>query len=175
MLPPGHVAGGYLVAKLVSLVVPILVNPLFFILTAVFAFSPDLDYFVAFGKSKSMIIKEKDTSHRQFISHAPLIYLAVYLTSLLIFPNFRLISHAFILGIWSHFLLDSFSPTRHGIRWLYPFSKKPYSFNWDYEIIVPEASFFRYWFSFVKQYTHIFTFKLEVAIIIIAVITLILS
>lgn len=172
MLPPGHVAGGYLLAKLVAVFVPALTNPLFFIYTALFAFIPDLDYFVAFVKIKRMIIKVNEVSHRQFISHAPLVYLGVYLVWLLVFPNSSLIAHAFILGTWSHFLLDSFSPTKQGIRWLYPFSKKAYSFNFDREIIVPEADFFTYWINFIKQYVRVFSFKVEIFLVLAAIMVL---
>jgi hypothetical protein len=173
MLPPGHIAGGYLIARITSLIVPVLNNPLFFLLTSVFAFIPDLDIFAVFTKAKKFVLIESDAGkHRRFISHAPLIYLAIYLLWLLLFPENSLIAHAFILGTWSHFILDSFAPTEHGIRWLYPFSKKPYSFNLDHEFRMPEANFFKYWLSFVKGYTRVFSFKLEMVLIALAVILL---
>jgi len=175
MLPPGHVAGGYLLARLVSLAVPALVSPLFFILTAVFAFVPDLDMFVVFAKAKKFVNQEQDTSlHRRFISHSPLVYLAIYIAWLVIFPNSALIAHAFILGTWSHFLLDSFAPAKDSIRWLYPFSKKPYGLNFDEAIVVTEPNFYKHWLDFVHRYTKVFSFKLEVILILLALAVLIL-
>jgi hypothetical protein len=173
MLPPGHVAGGYLLARLVALAVPTLVNPLFFIYTAIFAFIPDLDMFVAFFKDKKLIHGDTDAgTHRKFISHAPLVYLAVYIGWIILFPASSLVAHAFILGTWSHFLLDSFAPSKFAIRWLYPFSSKGYSFQLDPVIFLPEAPFFKFWIRFLKEYARVFTFKLEAVIILSAIIIL---
>jgi hypothetical protein len=172
MLPPGHVAGGYLTAKLVSLIFPVFVNPLFFILTSIFALIPDLDMFIAFYKNKRLTIKENEVSHRKFITHAPLLYLGIYLLWIFLFPDFNLAAHAFILGTWSHFILDSFSSREYGIKWLYPFFHKPYSFNLDTDIVINESDFLKYWFKFFIAYTKLFSFKLEIVLILIAIVAL---
>ncbi|MBI2607649.1 MAG: metal-dependent hydrolase [Candidatus Doudnabacteria bacterium] len=169
MLPPGHVVGGYLVARLTALSSSSLANSTFFALTALFAFVPDLDRFVTFIRIKSFTSRA-DEDHRLYITHAPLAYLLVFLGWIILFPESSLIAYAFILGTWSHFFLDTFSA--EGVIWLYPFSKKPLSFNTDNRIVIESKPFFAHWMEFLIKYFKTFTFKLEVILIILALLTL---
>src|SRR3989338_3782405 len=119
MLPPGHIAAGFLATKIASGFVPELNQPQYLALGAFFGFIPDLDFFLAFFKLKKFISSEK-LNHRRFATHAPLLYLLLFILSYyLIFPQHPLTALAFILGTWSHFLIDTFAA--EGIGWLYPF------------------------------------------------------
>jgi len=59
--------------------------------------------------------------HHTWPSHYPIIYVPL-LFSLIIWPDLKLF--LVFLGIFSHFILDSFFGGK--IMWLYPFSKKPF-------------------------------------------------
>src|SRR3989344_9001017 len=117
MLPPGHAAGGYLLARLVLLFIPFLVDPAYLLYSALFSIVPDLDYLAIFAKSKSLNLKATDAgSHRHYLTHAPLVYVLVYTLWLLLFPQTAIFAHAFITGTWSHFFLDSFAPSQDGLK-----------------------------------------------------------
>ncbi|HEV8601000.1 MAG TPA: metal-dependent hydrolase [Patescibacteria group bacterium] len=165
MLPPGHIAGGFLAAKIASHFIPELDHSKYLLLSSFFGFFPDLDFFFAFFKAKKFISRE-DINHRQFVTHAPLLYLVVF-TALYSFPNLRLFAWTFILGTWSHFLLDSISSV--GIAWLYPFTSKLYNKTWDSRIAISEQGFLKHWTTFVREYMKIFSFKAEMAIILVAI------
>ncbi|MEJ0021138.1 MAG: metal-dependent hydrolase [Candidatus Doudnabacteria bacterium] len=172
MLPPGHIAGGYLAGKVAAIWIPQLNQPEYLALCALFGFFPDLDFFYVFYKKRKFIADEK-INHHEFVSHAPLLYLAVFLAWFALFPQTWLVATTFILGTWSHFVIDTI--TTDGIAWLYPFSKKRFGLSPDPEIPLVDRKFWDFWTDFVKQYSKLISFKLETAIIVIAFITLILS
>jgi hypothetical protein len=176
MLPPGHVAAGYLAAySFVKIVKPALepsqINQLI-LWSTFFSFAPDLDWFWAFAREKAFIVKDfKQNDHRKFYSHAPLPWLA---TGLLIY---FLSSNEFVkyfglmlwLGSWTHFVLDSIE---YGIMWLWPFSSKVYALK-DAGLALEaneEKRFFAYWWHSVRLYTKSVSFYLEVVIVIFALI-----
>lgn len=165
MLPPGHIAAGFLSAKIASNFIPALGEPQYLGLTAFFGFFPDLDFFLAFFKLKKFI-SSNDVNHRRFATHAPLLYLFLFTVYYLLFPDDRIFAWAFIIGTWSHFLIDSFSA--EGVQWLYPFSKKLYGLPLDARISVKEQGFMAHWVEFVKVYSRVFSFKAEILLIIIA-------
>lgn len=169
MLPPGHMAGGYLLAKLVALSNTNLANATFFGFTALFAFIPDLDTFVSFSKSKSLTIHE-GVNHRLYFTHAPLLYLAIFIIWVILFPGSSQVAYAFILGTWSHFLLDTLSEA--GIMWLYPFTNKSISFKADKNFLPEGSQFLSHWIDFLKKYSKVFSFKLEVFIIALSLVVL---
>src|SRR3989338_11058321 len=108
MLPPGHIAGGYTAGKLAAWLFPQLNTPEFLVLAAFFGFFPDLDFFLAFAKSKRMIIDSR-FNHHKFATHAPVLYFLIFGICYLIFPDYRYIAVAFIIGTWSHLLIDTFA------------------------------------------------------------------
>jgi hypothetical protein len=118
-------------------------------------------------KAKKMIIV-KSINHREFITHAPLVYLLVFAIWYWLFPEARLFSWSFIIGTWSHFFIDTFGAPVDGIPWLYPFSKKNFCINIDRDTEHTERPFINYWMTFVKQYIKLATAKLELLVIIIA-------
>lgn len=166
MLPPGHIAAGYLAGKLASQFIPELNKPEYLALTSLFAFLPDLDFFFAFFKLKKFI-SSSDANHHDYLSHAPLLYLLAFVICYLLFPDYHLVAITFIIGTWSHFIIDSISAV--GILWLYPFNKKLYGLTLDRRIEITDQRFFPHWQRFVKEYTKVFSFRLEIALIIIAI------
>ena len=179
MLPPGHITGGYLAAlaaaKLFGQDIPELNSASFIAFGAFMGFAPDLDTFYKFHEAGRMYDQEKgmDDSHRRYHSHAPLFYLAI--AALLFMAGISARSTAlqafavmFLVGSWSHFFLDTFESSGHGIRWLFPFTDRVFSFfPMLFKKAVGGNNFFEYWITFVKHYARRPEFYLEIAIIII--------
>ncbi len=179
MLPPGHVAGGYLTAyALIKIAKPDLDDAQIqqlLALGALFGFSPDLDMFAAFAKIKSWTIQSDKIDHRKFISHAPFVWLVagllIYFLSDSTFIQY--VGLLVWLGGWSHFVLDSFG---HGIRWFWPFSKRLFALkDVDVKSNIAAPGFFNYWSTFLKHYTTQLSFYLEIVVIISAITTFITS
>ncbi len=176
MLPPGHIAAGYLTGYVLLKVANPALSPQevqhLMMWTTFFGFAPDLDTFWAFFKQKSFLLSgEKQVSHRKFYSHAPIIWLVVGLL-IYFFGSSVYIKYfglSLWLGSWSHFLLDSIE---YGIMWLWPFSNKVYALkNVEIKVFIPEKNFFKHTWQFLKIYSTRVTFYLEVLIILIAIIT----
>ncbi len=172
MLPPGHIAGGYLAAyALLKIAKPdlsgIQIQNLIY-WSMFFSFAPDLDSFISFARGKALIVADQKHNHRKYYSHAPVLWLIAGL--LIYFLSASVYGKTFgsivWLASWSHFLLDSVD---YGIMWLWPLSSKVYSLR-NPEIVfdIPERGFFGYWWHFVKLYTGLFTFYLEILIVIAA-------
>ena len=175
MLPPGHIAAGYLTAKA-------LLHFTHQNLTAhqqnqlllwgmLFGFIPDIDTFIAFAREKSFWNVGEKNNHRKFVTHAPIIWLVIGLIVLAVAPNvyWKDVGLLLWLGSWSHFLLDTI---QYGIMWLWPFSKRVYAFK-DREkqyINSSGSGFWRYWTGFVKSYGQSITFYCELIILISAII-----
>src|SRR5579864_7278991 len=115
MLPPGHVAAGYLVTKtLLNIAKPavtaVQLNRLLW-WGVFFSFAPDLDNFVAFAIVRGWWYKPGTDSsiHRRFYSHVPLLWLIPGLLIYLVAtsPYVRYIGLLLWLGSWTHFILDS--------------------------------------------------------------------
>ncbi len=189
MLPPGHIAAGYIIAEAVIKFVPFNLTvdqtqTLSFIGMFV-GFAPDLDFFYAFAKLGRMRIDNEKANHRKLIGHAPLLWL---LLGLIIFFGAAVIStsnqdfyKALGLIIWlcsfGHFVLDSES----GIMWAWPISKKLYYFPLGYlkgskpkvetlNLVSPNENFFQFWLDVVKRYMTETSSYLEIIIIIIALV-----
>lgn len=175
MLPPGHIAAGFLTAQaLLKIAQPNLTvgehNHLL-LWGMFFGFAPDLDMFYAFFKEKAFIIKDlKKRDHRKFASHAPVLWLlaglAIYFLAVSTYLKF--IGLMLWLGSWTHFLLDS---VEYGIMWLWPISRKVYALK-DPELVlsITETQFIPYWLQSVRQYAKFYSFYLEVFIILSALI-----
>ncbi len=181
MLPPGHVAAGYLIALSLLKIAKPDIDPAharyLLWLGAFFAFAPDLDMFYAFAKVKRFAIQIDKINHRELLSHAPMLWFLAGLILILASHDtfWRLVGLLIWLGSWSHFLLDSI---QKGIMWLWPFRRKLFALLESSELKLQEIpqnffdfkGFFRYWFSFVKYYINDFsaTFYLEMVLIITA-------
>jgi hypothetical protein len=176
MLPPGHIAAGYLVAKsLITFTHPALsstqVNSLL-LWGMFFGFSPDLDMFWVFFKRRRFI--DKGENHRKLLPHAPVLWLIVGVG---IFFIGRYLQSEYLsyfglilwLGAWSHFVLDSI---HHGVMWLWPFRTDQFRVFHNLLPDTPVASPFVYWWRVVKLYAiHMGpSFYSEIAIIIAALI-----
>jgi len=180
MLPPGHIAAGYLTAKVLTSslqynLTASQINELSLI-GAIIGFLPDLDFFFAFAKLKAFRIDDGVVNHRKLFPHAPIPWL---IAGLIIFfaasSDFgKVLGLVVWLSSWSHFILDSES----GIMWLWPatkrfipFSEAYYSRKHEFEE-KEEKSFLKYWFNFaVKGYSSL-SGLIEIFIVLIALIVL---
>jgi|SRR6185503_5398338 len=175
MLPPGHTAGGYLVAKAVTKFLPYQftreqLRKLYW-LGMFMGFVPDLDMFYAFYKSGSFTIDRLTTDHRTYLTHTPLPWLVL---GLLIFTSAKskyakAVGIIIWLGAWSHLVLDSLE---HGVRWLWPLTDKLYAIKPTVHslIDIQTSDFFPYWIHFVSWYlSHSITFYFEIIIITAAI------
>lgn len=163
MLPPGHLAAGYLTAKaLLHFWHPALnqdqLNQMLW-WGVFFGFAPDLDVFYLFFKSRAFKIDPRKGDHRLYCSHVPILWLAA---GLLIFfvsfePFWKIFGLMLWLCSWSHFVLDSI---QYGIMWLWPLNNKVYGlFPVASEAKVEknileaiEHTFFSYWVVYLKEY-----------------------
>lgn len=178
MLPPGHFAAGFLIAKgMITLLAPNIPEhqeQLLLLWGGFFGFAPDLDMFWAFYRNKGFIFHDaKKVYHRDYLPHAPFLWLCVSVCIFLISsdPFWKFFALILGAGSWSHFLLDSF---KVGIRWLWPFSDIYYAFflPGDKKFHTTKG-FFNYWLEFLRRYTtnpdYRITFVLEVIIILVAI------
>jgi membrane-bound metal-dependent hydrolase YbcI (DUF457 family) len=173
MLPPGHIAAGFLTAKaLLHFAHPGLsaaqqTHLLWW--GAFFGFAPDLDNFVAFAKVRAWWYKPGTDSniHRRFYSHLPVLWL---FAGLLIYvfawsPYYKMFGLVVWLGSWSHFLLDSIDI--YGIMWLWPFNKEIWALkDRGVDVKINSKGFFEFWFNFLKFYVTRWTFYVELVLLI---------
>lgn len=182
MLPPGHIAAGYLLATaLLNFTQPgfdTQQTAQLLALGAFFGFAPDLDVFFSFARGKSVSVPLMKHNHRFYWSHTPLPWLIV---SLLIYflasdPFLKYVGLMIWLGSWSHFALDSII---FGIMWLWPFSNKHFALSKNKnDIMAGEQTglgFFRSWLAFLKNWQRDYRINLilEFIIIVSAIITFI--
>lgn len=173
MLPPGHVAAGFLSAQaLLQTIKPGLSaaqeqNLLWW--GAFWAFAPDLDIFWAFFKAKSFYYNQKDNSvHRQFLTHIPLLWLIPALLIYLFAQSqyWQMFGLVMWAGSWSHFLLDSLE---YGVMWLWPVNRQVWALkNSGVKHQFSGDTFWDYWKNFLKYYCRSLTFYSEVAVLLAA-------
>jgi membrane-bound metal-dependent hydrolase YbcI (DUF457 family) len=175
MLPPGHIAAGYLVGRAVLYyghpdITASQRNILLF-LGCFFAFAPDFDFLYVFFKEKGFVIKKGDTNHRKLLSHAPVLWLIVGLViySFASDDFWRYVGLFAWLCSWSHFLMDSI---QHGVMWLWPFSTRSFALK-DPDIKhppLPSDNFISHWLLFLKFYAYKvrWTFYAEVLVLLAA-------
>lgn len=179
MLPPGHIAAGYLAAyALIKITKPVLttgqIDQLLWF-GALMGFVPDLDTFFSFARVGSFTFNADKTDHRKYFTHAPIFWLVVGLSIFFTAPSLfiKYVGLIIWLGPWSHFFWDSL---QYGIPWLWPFKKDIYAFR-DKEVNYegPPEPFFKYWFSFLKLYITKakMTFYTEIILIVLALISLV--
>lgn len=170
MLPPGHVAAGYLTAfaltrGLYPNLDPSQTNQLL-ALGALFGFLPDLDMFWAFLKARGFTFERRTVNHRKFLSHAPILWLVAGLLWYWLADSQVAEAAGLLLWLasWSHFLLDT---PEYGIMWLWPFSGTVVAL-WDREVNFEarQHGFFGYWLGFLRWYvTTRVTFWLELMVV----------
>lgn len=177
MLPPGHIAAGFLTALAVIKLTGSHLSPgqidQILLLGGLIGFVPDLDIFGAFAKVRKFKIDVEKADHRRYLAHAPILWLvgglAVFFTST--DPFIKTVGLVIWLSSWSHFLCDTL---QYGIMWLWPFSKKLYAIK-DRETKMADPGsnglgFFAYWLKFIRLYTTkaVFSFSFEVLLIVAA-------
>jgi hypothetical protein len=177
MLPTGHFAAGYLTTRLTiaSLIAtfPQGSEPKFWAIGLIASVLPDLDEFIVFYKVKRFTGDNK-VVHRKFISHAPLLHLAIGSVALLVSTvlgsqDWQLYSILYVVGTWTHFVFDSFG---YGILWLWPFTNRLYSVRArERNFEISEKRFLQHWLQFLKKYSQDLVFYLEILVIVIALIT----
>jgi membrane-bound metal-dependent hydrolase YbcI (DUF457 family) len=171
MLPPGHIAAGFLTAKALlhftgQGLTQTQQNHLLW-WGIFFSFAPDLDSFISFAKEKSFAVRNPaKNNHRKFVSHVPILwaiagFLIFFLSRTQYFKVFGLILW---LCSWSHFILDSIE---YGIMWLWPFNKEKWALK-DRGIDKPIVgkTFTEYWLNFLKFYITRWTFYAEIIVLI---------
>lgn len=176
MLPPGHIAGAYLTTTLALLLIQPAVTShqqwMLLLIGIFFGIAPDFDFFYGFIKYRRWTASEDVFDHRQFLSHAPLIWLFTGLLVSLIAANpfWKFFGLLIWIGSWTHFALDS---VEQGVKWFWPFSQKTYALRSQKIInryITKERRFFPFWIGMVKHYAQTsVVFYCEIAVIIIAV------
>jgi hypothetical protein len=179
MLPPGHIAAGYLVAEALirATHVPLTdtQTSILLLLGMFFAFAPDLDMFYGFATRHEWTASSKTFNHRRFMSHVPVLWLiaglGVYIFAAT--PFMQCVGLLLWLGSWSHFLLDSIES---GVMWLWPFSHKVFALkNPGKTYVSSERRFFKFWTDFVQAYFHSPAFPFELIIITAAITVFLLS
>ena len=157
MLPFGHIAVGYLATQVLLRLTGANfsaheTSQLLLIGTTI-GFIPDLDMFYTFAKVKKFFITDIDKDdHRKYLSHIPLVWLA--LGFIIYFfgtnPFTKYVGLLLWLCSWSHFIFDSLG---HGIMWLWPFSTRLIALdNRKFEEDKYPRNFFGYWLSFIDEY-----------------------
>ncbi|MDP2630177.1 MAG: metal-dependent hydrolase [Candidatus Uhrbacteria bacterium] len=175
MLPAGHASVGYLVALgVVSLLRVPISDPLAqTLLLAGFVFGaiPDLDMFVAFFKTRSLVIENEKKSHRTYITHTPIFWTGASGITALITRDPAL-SLIVLLAPLSHLFLDTIEDE---IRWLWPISKQSFRLITPKEnLVLPKEPFFSYWRHFVVWYVknRKITATLEAVMVLLFIIVL---
>ena len=180
MLPPGHIAAGYLTAYAVTKLAPVPLSPqevnTLIFAGAFFGFAPDLDAFYVFFKTRSLKLGSR-INHRNFWWHAPLLWLAAALAVFLAGQAsfVRLLGITLWLASWSHFLFDTIEGH---IRWLWPFTADRHTFRasgheraeLSLKALEGKASnpLRFYWNLVVHHYAGSVTFWFEVALLVAA-------
>ncbi|MBI4215592.1 MAG: metal-dependent hydrolase [Parcubacteria group bacterium] len=172
MLPPGHIAAGFIAAYTVLKIGgPSLtldeVN-LLLLWGAFCGFVPDLDTFIVFAKLKAwIVVKDNKINHRKWVTHAPILWLGagllVYGLAASSFWQYAGLILAF--SSLSHFVLDSI---QYGVMWLWPFQRRIYALR-DREKQVPVeiAPFAQFWSDYLRRYRihYQWTFYAECAVL----------
>jgi membrane-bound metal-dependent hydrolase YbcI (DUF457 family) len=178
MLPPGHVAAGFMTSLAVLSIGKPNISPeqqlILLGLGTFFAFAPDLDMFMAFVEAKAFNFGKKNVIHRNYLTHVPMLWflagLTVYLGSESTFGQY--LGLLIWFGSWSHFILDSIQP--YGIRWLWPISKRFFAIR-DAGVArqIKADGFIAYWWKMLQDYPKSapLTFYLELTAIFAGVLT----
>jgi hypothetical protein len=176
MLPPGHIAGGFLVAEALLKIAkpdlaPFQINQLLW-WGVFFGFAPDFDNFAAFTKVKAWWYKKgvDNTIHRRFYTHIPILWLIAGLSVYFVAQSefVKMIGIMVWLGSWTHFALDSID---YGVMWLWPWSKKVQAVHQPGKMEdIKASSFFEYWWNFLRIYVTLPTFYVELVLVAVSIV-----
>ena len=175
MVLPGHLAGGYLSARIVLALAPAAAafsptqTAILLTIGTLFGDSPDIDLIFYYFNQKSIHPDNDEIGHRHNITHTPIFWLCISLAIVAIGWSFGSLFTEFIgwmvlSGSWTHLLLDSIEV---GIRWLWPFSSKVILLRRATEPDIPgtKGSIPFYWKLIIsKEYRRSLTFYVEIAI-----------
>lgn len=176
MILPGHLAGGYLAAKAVLALTGAAFTPAqttaLLTIGTIAGDAPDIDVLFFFLHHKYSKAENKRDSHRSFITHTPLFWLAISLVIVIAgwFGQSQFtetLGWLILSGAWTHFFLDSFE---YGIRWLWPFSDKRFTMRevTEPEVSAPAGTIAFYMELIGKVWNKRITFFLEAIIVITA-------
>jgi hypothetical protein len=177
MVLPGHIGGGYLTARLVLLLAHATFSPtqtaILLLIGTLAGEAPDIDIALYYFNRRSQTSKKVD-EHRDYPTHAPLVWLVLCLIIVAIgyafsLPFLECIGWVILAGSWSHLILDSIE---YGIPWLWPFDKKWYSMRKIQPkkiITAPKGTLKSYWQFTFGPYLEGWTVYFEIAITLVAV------
>lgn len=180
MLPPGHVAAGFLVASTITHFFGVnLTKEQVNILLAVGAFSgfaPDLDMFYAFYKIGRFIQPVEKVNHRLFITHTPIFWLVLGSVLMLWMGGDFGIATGLVVsfGGLSHLFFDSI---QYGVMWLWPFNRTQYALlPVSSSPTAKDGTFMSFWLFFLRAYTKVLrpTFFVELFLLAVSVVVFVL-
>lgn len=180
MVLPGHLAGGYIATTAVLSLAPwsFSANELtaLYIIGILAGWIPDIDLFAFYFEKKNNNYST-NSSHREYITHIPIFWIAMFSLILLIgiicsSPFTIILSFVLLTGTMSHLVLDSID---YGIVWLKPFSSKrfclfPMQLIKEDPKLVATGSLIYYWNYLKGAYLKQVTFYAEIIVTIIALI-----
>jgi len=181
MVLPGHLGAGYIATRiLLHFAHPTLtrIQTIWILIIGTLAGDfPDFDLVWDYFKYRNVPVGTRPGSHRHYMTHAPIIWVIISLIivgigSLAGSEFMKIIGWLFWIGPWTHFVLDSIE---YGVMWLWPISKQRfYVFKGvEKDFIDKRPGTFGYYWEFITvQYMKRWTFWLEVAVFLIAVILL---
>lgn len=153
MLPFGHAAAGYLASVGILSAGGVALNvqetQLLLMFGSALGALPDVDMFAAFIKTRSLVIENDKQSHRAFITHTPVFWLAAGTLAYLTFGN---LAAALIIALapLSHLFLDSLEDD---VRLLWPWSNKGICmFKQKKDLHIPAQDFLPFWKKFLRWY-----------------------
>lgn len=152
-----HIPAGYLTARLYSRLAGVEKTPALVLAGMAGGVFPDID--LLYGA----LMDGGRIHHHLYWTHLPFIWLAIQLASTLFFRLGKWrrarvhqgLLHAFLIGIWSHLLLDSVAGD---IWWLWPWVDTPFSL-----VHIP-AIHSPWWLNYLLHWT----FAVEIAIVALA-------
>jgi len=118
---PGHIAIGYIFARLVSLVLGYRPLDTDILLILLFSILPD------FGVVLARFYHIPFWKHHDLPIHSPLFYIPIFLILYVVGFSWEMVLILFS-AIFAHLLADSLG---RGLMWLYPFSTRFYGLKWD--------------------------------------------
>lgn len=176
MVLPGHLAGGYLAAySLLALSHVSFSGTDTAILLAIGILAgeaPDVDlipFYFEYKKDRA----HKISHHREYFTHAPIVWIGFSLAISLLGFIFNSIFMEFaglvvLVSSLSHFILDSIE---HGIRWIWPFSNRRFFIleaTYPNGINERKGTFSYYWKFIFSTYIKRYSFYVEILITLIA-------
>ncbi|MBN1156969.1 metal-dependent hydrolase [Candidatus Woesearchaeota archaeon] len=165
MLPHGHIAYPFLAVYIANWLFGLHITAKHYLILVFFSIVPDLDfllYRLLPWKKKKYGERWFDKEHHKWASHWPLAYLFLFVIYVI---NRSSIVLMMIIGVYSHFILDSFL-SGDGIMWLFPFSRK-------YLNLISSKTKGFMGMEWVKRYRKTLMFKFDVIAFLVSIFILI--